>query len=560
MALFALETREWSAPRPVARLLGTANQQHLTAWITTLGAALAFLMRWTQDDAYISLRYARNLATGHGLVYNPGEFVEGYTNFAWTVLMAVPLKLGIDPVLFGHLVSIAFMVATILALITLATRVFGSPLMGNLCGLVLLGNATFLWYGTGGLETQMQTALVTMVWLLALPVLRRSGKPPTAATLALLSALAGLSLLTRLDSVLVVLIPMLAVFWDVCRQPDTRLIRLPALFGPALAMVLPWTLWRLSTYGSLIPNTATAKANPLSISVLQGLSFLALFVTVNLLFVFLPSALRYGGQLLARAPFGAIAGTIALWVAYILKVGGDFMEFRFMVCVLPLLSVVLVALMSLTRSPRYQSVLLASLAVGFVLHVAVMGTGGVLNIDSTGNLDAFVTDPDSGLAALGVEINEALKGSPEAEQPGSGSAVIATGGAGAIPYYAQLRNVDPFGLTDVWTAEHGTVVMEGRIPKQGHSRMTTFEHLDQEGVNILIGTRGKPRPDGYDLDDLRFIFRGADPDIENLRSDATMIEIPMNDGRVYPAVYLREHRDIENAVQTGRWNEVPLRR
>ena len=120
--------------------------------------------------------------------------------------------------------------------------------------------------------------------------------------------------------------------------------------------------------------------------------------------------------------------------------------------------------------------------------------------------------------------------------------------------------MDPFGLTDVWTAEHGTVVMEGRIPKQGHSRMTTFEHLDQEGVNILIGTRGKPRPDGYDLDDLRFIFRGADPDIENLRSDATMIEIPMDDGRVYPAVYLREHRDIENAVQTGRWNEVPLRR
>ncbi|MCB0951611.1 MAG: hypothetical protein KDB13_02530, partial [Microthrixaceae bacterium] len=301
-------------------MLGTANQQHLTAWITTLGAALAFLMRWTQDDAYISLRYARNLATGHGLVYNPGEFVEGYTNFAWTVLMAVPLKLGIDPVLFGHLVSIAFMVVTILALITLATRVFGSPLMGNLCGLVLLGNATFLWYGTGGLETQMQTALVTMVWLLALPVLRRSGKPPTAATLALLSALAGLSLLTRLDSVLVVLIPMLAVFWDLCRQPDNRLTRLPALFGPALAMVLPWTLWRLSTYGSLIPNTATAKANPLSISVLQGLSFLALFVTVNLLFVFLPSALRYGGQLLARAPFGAIAGTIAVWVAYILKV------------------------------------------------------------------------------------------------------------------------------------------------------------------------------------------------------------------------------------------------
>jgi hypothetical protein len=29
------------------------------------------------DDAYISLRYARNLIDAHGLVFNPGERVEG---------------------------------------------------------------------------------------------------------------------------------------------------------------------------------------------------------------------------------------------------------------------------------------------------------------------------------------------------------------------------------------------------------------------------------------------------------------------------------------------------
>src|SRR4051812_9442686 len=42
------------------------------------------------DDAMISMRYARNLAEGRGLVWNPGEQpVEGYTNFLWTLWMAV---------------------------------------------------------------------------------------------------------------------------------------------------------------------------------------------------------------------------------------------------------------------------------------------------------------------------------------------------------------------------------------------------------------------------------------------------------------------------------------
>lgn len=40
------------------------------------------------DDAYISFRYLDNWLNGLGLVYNPGERVEGYTNFLWIVLLA----------------------------------------------------------------------------------------------------------------------------------------------------------------------------------------------------------------------------------------------------------------------------------------------------------------------------------------------------------------------------------------------------------------------------------------------------------------------------------------
>ena len=44
---------------------------------------------WLADDAMISMRYARNLAEGLGLVWNAGERVEGYTNLLWTLFMAL---------------------------------------------------------------------------------------------------------------------------------------------------------------------------------------------------------------------------------------------------------------------------------------------------------------------------------------------------------------------------------------------------------------------------------------------------------------------------------------
>ncbi len=67
--------------------------------LAALGALLALSYGTaTQDDAFISLRYAQNLVDGHGLVYNPGEYVEGYTNLSWTLLLAGLLAAGLDPV------------------------------------------------------------------------------------------------------------------------------------------------------------------------------------------------------------------------------------------------------------------------------------------------------------------------------------------------------------------------------------------------------------------------------------------------------------------------------
>ena len=53
-----------------------------------LAAALcAWNAEFFHDDAYIALRYARNLAEGHGLGWNPGDRVEGYSSFLHVALL-----------------------------------------------------------------------------------------------------------------------------------------------------------------------------------------------------------------------------------------------------------------------------------------------------------------------------------------------------------------------------------------------------------------------------------------------------------------------------------------
>lgn len=49
------------------------------------------------DDAYISFHFARNLAAGQGLVFNPGVRVEGFSNPLWVLLLAAGQAAGLTP-------------------------------------------------------------------------------------------------------------------------------------------------------------------------------------------------------------------------------------------------------------------------------------------------------------------------------------------------------------------------------------------------------------------------------------------------------------------------------
>ena len=81
------------------------------------------------DDAYITFRYARNLAEGLGLVYNPGEWVLGTTAPLWAMLLGGGYRLGLtDLPWLATIVSAVCDAATVALLVSLCLRMGWRPI------------------------------------------------------------------------------------------------------------------------------------------------------------------------------------------------------------------------------------------------------------------------------------------------------------------------------------------------------------------------------------------------------------------------------------------------
>ena len=86
--------------------------------VAIAAAALVHTRAWRFicDDAYISFRYARNLAEHGTLAYNvaaPRELIEGYTNFLWVMLLALGSKVGAAPEVLAPVLTQVSVVAAL---------------------------------------------------------------------------------------------------------------------------------------------------------------------------------------------------------------------------------------------------------------------------------------------------------------------------------------------------------------------------------------------------------------------------------------------------------------
>jgi len=160
-----------------------------------------FLLAWhhsfIQDDAFISFRYAKNLAEGRGLAWNPGERVEGYTNFLWVLICALGIKLGMDPVRWTQVLGLILYLFTLILYYRIGLIAFNGWRLPAMLHIVLTGtNFSFMSYATGGMETPLVTFLLALAVYLTLS--GTQAITPVSRWL-LLSVILGLGFLTRMD-------------------------------------------------------------------------------------------------------------------------------------------------------------------------------------------------------------------------------------------------------------------------------------------------------------------------------------------------------------------------
>ena len=127
-------------------------------------ARAVYLLRlgwdFNTDDAYITLRYARNLVEGRGISWNAGEAaVEGYSNFLFLIISTFALWLGLDPLIALKATSVVALAGTLLVLFRIG-RIWLAPIYALLPLLFLINyHGTILW-SVSGLETAVYQFLV----------------------------------------------------------------------------------------------------------------------------------------------------------------------------------------------------------------------------------------------------------------------------------------------------------------------------------------------------------------------------------------------------------------
>jgi arabinofuranosyltransferase len=319
---------------------------------------------WTCDDATISLRYAANLAAGHGLVFNLGERVQGFTNPLWTLGLALGALWGSHLVWAMHL-GIACSAGALAWLWSCVRRLAPAHRLERGAGGVrfaavvalTFGSQPFLAFSTSGLENAATHMLVAACLVAAL------AERPNAVLIA-----AVLALLNRLDTAPLVA-PLVAIAWSrsgATTRERASVCRLGLLGG--LSLLLAWLGFATIYYGYPLPNTWYAKGG---LHIHMGLRYLGDFITRRPISAIVLFAGPLATLVCSKTPaLRAAAIGVLLQVGYVVGVGGDYMHGRFFTGALMLASVCLVAELPRAHRARWIEVALVGiLAVATLLDL-----------------------------------------------------------------------------------------------------------------------------------------------------------------------------------------------
>lgn len=442
---------------------------YIDATIVIVAMIWAYQSHWLTDDIFVTLRYINQWFGGNGLVFNAGEYVEGYTHPLWLLLIAgfnvTGIRLELIPQLLG--------IASFGGIVFLLTR------SGWLAAVLFTLSLEARIWATGGLETMFFTLLVfATVW----GILQKKYNWVGWLMLAMM--------LTRLDSVVIIGICILFVFIE-DRKNIIKVI-LP------LFLYLPFLLWRYLYYGDLLPNTYYTKSGGGSYYE-QGFYYVWLYASIYISSFLILIGLKFIKRKEIILPLSIIISYIVFFVA---RVGGDFMYARFLIPLIPLVYFIIEFSLKQFNKPK--------LLFGVLLLVPVemsLRNDMFYNVKEE-HKPAFelkgITDEQwywshkvSGDNNL-ID-NDKVTGEMVQQLLARDSFVVLLRSQCAFGYYLgnNITCIDNSGLTDSYIA---------RLPikersRVGHEKTATLEYMKQRGVHFIFNRSI------YDKNNKQVVFR-----------------------------------------------------
>lgn len=304
------------------------KRQKLALFAAVSAYLFVFLKNaWVGEDAYIIFRSIEQLFAGNGPRWNPHERVQVFTNPLWYGVLSVFRQASAD-VFLNAIVASAI---ASLVLIIILNAIFHDNAGLLLAVMILLCSTAFFDYTTSGLENPIVYVLLALFFLYYHKLTTASPEQFRRKFLIKLLVSFGLILLCRHDLITLVLIPTIYICWSYRRALAPKIWFL--YLSVALSPLLIWSLFALLYYGSVFPNTFYAKL-PSNVDRFfmwkRGVVYFLVSLRYDTITLFIIAFVLLCSLLSRRKSIAVLGTGIVLNLIYIVYVGGDFMQGRFL--------------------------------------------------------------------------------------------------------------------------------------------------------------------------------------------------------------------------------------
>ena len=399
-----------------------------TAILVVFLAGVVSIWFYTVEDAYISFRYVDNFVHGDGLTYNPGDRVEGYTDFLWVILLSI-FRPFIEFPALAKKIGFSFGLVTLMLLFFIFWSRKQQRWIGPASAFILACSPGFQLWSSAGLETSF-----FIFWLvLGIFIDVRNFKFRSE----LCGFCFGLAVFTRPDGVLFFAGFLIAKYFQ-DRQNSIKL--LGYLIG-FFACVIPLQMFRLMYYHAWVPNTFWVKGKRF-----QGGGY-AYFKRYLILTGAIILPIAASGIWFCRKSwnFYSYFFPAIIYLIYVYYIGGDWMPMgRFLIPSLPFLAI---ASMQTLDQLQFRS---KKIVIGVIVLINGFFSMISFNYDVIRGVESHFLDVlkwESHFHEDWKEVGLWMRKQFPA------STVISTGLAGILPYYSGLKNIDRSGLNNSQIAQ-----------------------------------------------------------------------------------------------------------